>query len=100
MQALGRAVEARLELDGWPATLGDLSEAVAASGAELDSVERAARTASDAPNRVPVEIRLDGSGPDHLADALDSLSALGGVEVVSHSLDERSGDSTEPFESS
>ncbi|MFK8213988.1 threonine ammonia-lyase [Haloferax volcanii] len=100
MQALGRAVEARLELDDWPAALGGLSEAVAASGAELDRVERAARTASDAPNRVPVEVRLDGSGPDHLADALDSLSALDGVEVVSHSLGERSGDSTEPFESS
>ncbi|ELZ96175.1 threonine ammonia-lyase [Haloferax sulfurifontis] len=93
MEALGRAAEARLELDDWPAALGDLSEAVAASGAELDSVERAARTAADEPNRVPVEVRLDGSGPDHLADALDSLAALDGVEVVSHSLDERVGES-------
>ncbi|ELZ85470.1 threonine dehydratase [Haloferax gibbonsii ATCC 33959] len=93
MEALGRAAEARLETDGWPAVLGDLSEAVAASGAELDSVERAARTAADEPNRVPVEVRLDGSGPDHLADALDSLAALDGVEVVSHSLDERVGES-------
>ncbi|WP_416841367.1 threonine ammonia-lyase [Haloferax sp. DFSO52] len=85
---LGRYVDARLELDGWPTVLADVSATVEEQGAELDSVERVRKTADDTPNRVPVAISLEGSGPDHLKSVLDSLSQLDGVMVAVNSLDE------------
>ncbi len=87
LQALGRYVDARLELDRWPAALGALGDAVAAQGAELDVAERASRTAADTPNRVPVRVGLEGSGPDHLRAVLQSLADLDDVTVVEHTLD-------------
>jgi threonine dehydratase len=86
LSALDRYVEARLELDGWPTSLGPLAEAVETQGGELDALERAPRTASDDPNRTPVEVGITGSGPDHLDGLLSALDALDGVSVVEHDL--------------
>lgn len=91
MQALGCAVEAHLGLDGWPAAPDGLLKATTILGTGLDSVEHIARTASNAPNRVPAEVRLDEGDPGYLADILDSLSVPDGVEIAPHSLDERGG---------
>ncbi|MFC6769125.1 serine/threonine dehydratase, partial [Natrinema soli] len=60
---------------------------VAAEGAELDVLERARRTAVDEPNRVPVTVGLEGSGPEHLAGVLEALDALEGVSVLERSFD-------------
>ncbi|MFC4360322.1 threonine ammonia-lyase [Halobium salinum] len=79
---LGRYVEARLALAGWPTRLGDVTETVEAEGAELDSLERVRRGGGDDPNRVPVTVGLAGSGPDHLADVLAALDDLDGVAIV------------------
>jgi len=84
---LERYVEARLALDGWPTAVGDVVEIVEAEGAELDVLECARRSAVDHPNRTPVTIGLEGSGPDHLAGVLEVLAALDGVSVVEHSLE-------------
>ncbi|SFT07404.1 threonine ammonia-lyase [Halostagnicola kamekurae] len=87
LHELERYVETRLELDGWPTTVGTVTETVAAEGAELDALERARRTAVDDPNRVPVTVGLEGSGPDHLTDVLEALDALEAVSVVERSLE-------------
>jgi threonine dehydratase len=79
---LGRYVEARLAVAGWPTTGGDVAETVESEGAELDVVERARRGPDDHPNRVPVTVGLAGSGPDHLRGVLEALSALDGVSVL------------------
>ena len=79
---LGRYVETRLAVDGWPTALGDVLETVEECGAELDVLERARRRSVDQPNRVPVTIGLEGSGPEHLTGVLDALSELDGVSVL------------------
>ncbi|WP_411968766.1 threonine ammonia-lyase [Haloferax sp. YSSS75] len=86
LQHLGRYVDARLELDGWPTALGAVTETVEEHGAELDGVERVGRSAEGRPNRVPVEVGLEGSGPDHLGTVLDALDDVDGVSVVAHTL--------------
>ncbi|NHN49476.1 threonine ammonia-lyase [Halostella sp. JP-L12] len=85
--ALDRYVEARLALTDWPSALGDVADAVASRGGELDAVERVGPSAGDHPNRTPVSIGVEGSGPDHLSAVLDALDALDGVSVVSSALD-------------
>ncbi|AHG01210.1 threonine dehydratase (plasmid) [Halostagnicola larsenii XH-48] len=81
---LGRYVEARLAVDGWPTALGDVLETVEDHGAELDVLERARRRGVDQPNRVPVTIGLEGSGPEHLSAVLDTLSELDDVSVLEY----------------
>ncbi len=83
---LERYTEARLALEGWPASVGDVVEVVEAQGAELDVLERARRTDVDDPNRTPVTIGLEGSGPGHLEEVLEALARLEGVSVVECSL--------------
>ncbi|WP_129113464.1 threonine ammonia-lyase [Halegenticoccus tardaugens] len=87
LMELGRYAEVDLEVTDWPAALGAVSEAVAGAGAELDALERARRTNADRPNRTPVGLGVEGSGPDHLRDVLAALNDLDGVAVVDHSLD-------------
>ncbi|ELZ05554.1 threonine ammonia-lyase [Natrialba asiatica] len=84
LHELGRYVEARLALDGWPTAIGDVVETVEAEGAELDALERARRGAGtvDRPNRVPVTIGLEGSGPEHLDGVLSALAELGAISVI------------------
>jgi threonine dehydratase len=89
LTALDRYVEARLELDGWPTSLGSLAETVQSRGGELDELERARRTATDDPNRTPVDVGIAGSGREHLAEVLSTLDGLDGVSVAEHSLDRR-----------
>ncbi|GAB3672684.1 threonine ammonia-lyase [Halopiger thermotolerans] len=86
LHELERYVEARLAVAGWPGTVGDVADVVEAEGAELDVLERARRTAVDDPNRVPVTVGLEGSGPDHLDGVLEELDALEGVSVLERSL--------------
>jgi len=78
LHELERYTEARLALAGWPTSVGAVVETVEAEGAELDVLERARRTAVDYPNRTPVTIGLEGSGPGHLEGVLEALSALEG----------------------
>ncbi|WP_137288565.1 threonine ammonia-lyase [Natronorubrum halophilum] len=86
LHELERYAEARLAVEGWPTTVGAIVEAVEAEGAELDVLERARRGAVDEPNRVPVTMGLEGSGPEHLDGVLETLSELEGVSVVERSL--------------
>ncbi|OIB58973.1 threonine ammonia-lyase [Natrialba sp. SSL1] len=91
LHELGRYAEARLAVDGWPTAVSDVVETVEAEGAELDVLERARRgsglgtDAVDHPNRVPVTVGLEGSGPDHLSAVLGALDELDTVRVVSSS---------------
>ncbi|ELY58254.1 threonine ammonia-lyase [Natronococcus jeotgali] len=87
LQNLGRYAEARLAVAGWPTTVGDLVETVESAGAELDVLERARRGPDDHPNRVPVTVGLEGSGPEHLDSVLESLAALEDVSVVERGLE-------------
>ncbi|WP_267643409.1 threonine ammonia-lyase [Haloarchaeobius amylolyticus] len=82
LQELGRYVDLRLELRGWPTALTAVAEVVEETGAALDEVERANRRATDDPNRVPVTVGIAGSGPDHLQTVLESLDAHEAVTVV------------------
>ncbi|RQH01943.1 threonine ammonia-lyase [Natrarchaeobius oligotrophus] len=82
LSELGRYAEARLALEGWPTTVGDVVEAVEREGAKLDVLERARRGPRDPPNRTPVTVGLEGSGPDHLASVLETIGGLSGVEVL------------------
>ncbi|MFC6823737.1 threonine ammonia-lyase [Halopelagius fulvigenes] len=87
LMSLGRYAEARLHVADWPGSLGTVADAVSDRGAGLDAVERARRTDADHPNRTPVAVGLEGSGPDHLRDVVAGLAGLDGVSVVSHTLD-------------
>ncbi|QSW99629.1 threonine ammonia-lyase [Haloterrigena alkaliphila] len=87
LHELERYTEARLAVAGWPSTVGAVVEAVASEGAELDVLERARRGPVDEPNRVPVTVGLEGSGPAHLEGVLEALDALDGVSVLEHSLE-------------
>jgi threonine dehydratase len=82
LMALGRYTEARLEVADWPAALGALAETVVDRGAELDALERADRGAADRPNRTPVRLGIEGSGPDHLDSVLDALDDIADVAVA------------------
>ncbi len=84
---LGRYAEARLAVAGWPTTVGDLVETVESEGAELDVLERARRGPADHPNRVPVTVGLEGSGPDHLSGVLESLGELEDIAVLESDLE-------------
>jgi threonine dehydratase len=87
LAALGRRIEARLALDGWPTSVGRVTETIETEGTELDGLERAARTVADDPNRTPVAVTLEGSGRSHLRSVLAALDALDCVSVTSHGLD-------------
>ncbi|MFC7213975.1 threonine ammonia-lyase [Saliphagus sp. GCM10025334] len=87
LHELGRYVEARLAVDGWPSVVGDVAETVESEGAELDVLERARRGPVDEPNRVPVTVGLEGSGREHLGGVLESLDVLDGISVVERSLE-------------
>jgi threonine dehydratase len=82
LMALGRYAEARLEVADWPTALGAVTDTIVDRGAELDALERADRSAADRPNRTPVRLGIEGSGPDHLDSVLDALDGLAGVTVV------------------
>ncbi len=82
---LGRYADGRLAVEGWPTTVAAIVETVEADGAELDVLERARRGAPDQPNRVPVTIGVEGSGPEHIAQIFESLAALDGVSILDRS---------------
>ncbi len=82
LRELKRYTEARLAVDGWPTALGEVLETVEDRGAELDVLERARRRPVDQPNRVPVIIGIEGSGPDHLNGVLEALEQLDGISVL------------------
>ncbi len=79
---LGRRVELRLAVERWPGSLPAVVEAVEAQGGQLRDVARRDPSRNDPPNRVPVTLALEGSGPDHLGGLLDDLDALDGVSVL------------------
>ncbi|SFS07879.1 threonine dehydratase [Halomicrobium zhouii] len=87
LHELGRYADARLALDGWPATLADVVGVIESQGAELDHVNRARPSGDDQPNRTPVAIGVEGSGADHLRGVLAELASLDGASVVEHSLE-------------
>ncbi|QRV14004.1 threonine ammonia-lyase [Haloterrigena salifodinae] len=87
LHELERYVEARLAVSGWPTRVREVVETIESEGAELDVLERARRTSVDEPNRVPVTVGLEGSGPEHLEGVLDGLNSLEGVSVLERSFD-------------
>ncbi|NUC70883.1 threonine ammonia-lyase [Haloterrigena sp. SYSU A558-1] len=87
LHELERYADARLAVAGWPTAVGDIADVVESAGAELDVLERARRTSIDEPNRVPVTVGLEGSGPEHLEGVLESLDALEGIAVLERSLE-------------
>ncbi|SER10664.1 threonine ammonia-lyase [Natrinema salaciae] len=87
LHELERYAEARLALEGWPTAVREVVETVEAEGAELDALERARRTSVDDPNRTPVTIGLEGSGPEHLEGVLEALAERDGVSIVDRSLE-------------
>ncbi|WP_101294771.1 threonine ammonia-lyase [Halegenticoccus soli] len=91
---LGRYAEVRLSVADWPTAVGRVADAVESRGAELDALERARRTRADDPNRTPVRLGIEGSGPDHLGDVLDALADVAGVEVVDRALADEPADAT------
>mgnify|MGYP000252838248 CR=1 FL=1 len=91
---LGRYAEARLALAAWPSQVGDVVEAVTAEGAELDTLERARRTATDHPNRTPVTVGIEGRDADHLGEVLTAVSELDGVSVVERSTADATSDAS------
>ena len=84
---LGRYVEARLLVANWPRAIADIVETISSAGAQLDVLERARQRSSDKPNRTPMTIGLEGSGPKHLNSVLDELSGLKGVSISECSFD-------------
>ncbi|SIR82856.1 threonine dehydratase [Haladaptatus litoreus] len=84
---LGRYAEARLGVDDWPTVLDILAATVERHGAELDVLERARRTAADDPNRTPVIVGVEGSGPDHLSDVLNALDERDEISVGNSTMD-------------
>ncbi|RQG89184.1 threonine ammonia-lyase [Natrarchaeobius halalkaliphilus] len=82
LECLGRYTELRLEIAGWPSTVGDVVAVIESQGGELDVLERARRRGLDHPNRVPMTIAFEGSGPEHLERIRESLSDLSGVTVL------------------
>ena len=90
---LGRYAEARLTVADWPTGLGEIAETVEDAGAGLDVLERARRTNADEPNRTPIRVGVEGSGPDQLRDLLDALDDRDGVDVIEHTLSRRGGSS-------
>lgn len=98
LMELGRYVDARLELEGWPTSLDHVTETIETMGAELHDLERVPRTATDDPNRTPIAVGLGGSGPAHLQDVLTALDDLDGVAVAEHSLDAPSAPESFPTE--
>lgn len=87
LMVLGRYVEARLALSDWPNSLATVVETVERGGGTVDVLERERRTASDAPNRTPVSLGIEGSSRGHLRRILDSLGDRDGVSVDSHTLE-------------
>jgi threonine dehydratase len=82
LSALGRYAQIRLEVSGWPTVLGSVTETVADHGAEVDRLERVSSNPGDDPNRDPVVLALEGSGPDHLASVIGALDGLEAVDVT------------------
>ena len=81
LRDLGRYTDLRLAVHDWPTALGPITAAIEDTGATLTDISRAHARAHDHPNRVPVDLAVEGSGPDHLATVTEALAALDGVHV-------------------
>ncbi|MFC6906004.1 threonine ammonia-lyase [Halalkalicoccus tibetensis] len=71
--------------------VGAIAEAVAGRGAKLADVGSGQPRPGDDPNRHPMELAVEGNGPEHLREVLDALEELDGVRVVERGLE------TDPF---
>ncbi|GAB3039953.1 threonine ammonia-lyase [Natronobiforma cellulositropha] len=79
---LGRYATVRLALETWSRTLGTVLETLERTGVEIDDLRTPPRTPADEPNRTPVVLSLEGSGREHLREALAALESCPGVSVV------------------
>lgn len=79
---LGRYAELRLAVGNWPASISRLTDVVEASGAELRDLSRSKSACGESPNHVPVDVAVEGSGPDHLKRVIEDLGALDNVLVL------------------
>jgi threonine dehydratase len=79
---LGRYAELRLAVANWPAAISQLTDVVEASGAELRDLLRSESVCGESPNHVPVDVAVEGSGPDHLKRVIDDIGALDNVTVL------------------
>lgn len=82
LMGLGRYAEVTLLVDEWPTALGPLTETVERNGASLESIERTRLTSADDPNRTPLSLGIEGSGPDHLASVVEEIDDLAGIDVT------------------
>jgi threonine dehydratase len=79
---LGRYATVRLAVDDLADRLGPIAERIADEGAALEEVRRGGRIDGDDPNRLALELGLEGSGPDHVRSVIDAIGALEGVSVA------------------
>lgn len=79
---LGRKVQIRLGLDGWPSSLGTLVEAAQRMGGSIVDVRTERPSTVDHPNRQPITITLRGENQDHLTDILSELDNHDSIDVI------------------
>lgn len=84
---LGRYATPRLAVDD-RSRVGAITERVAEGGAELVTVETDRRIPGDAPNRRPVTLGIEGTGPEQLSKVLTALDGIEGVSVLDAGLRE------------
>ncbi len=82
---LGRYGTPRIAVDDPTRRLCAITERLADHGADLDEIRRCRPTA-DRPNRRPLELRIESSGPDHLRGAIDAVDSIEGVTVLDEGL--------------
>lgn len=87
LMTLDRYVEMRLELAGWPSALATVVDTVERQGGEIDVLERARRTAGDAPNRTPITVGIEGSGREHLREIIETLAEREQITVSETTLE-------------
>src|SRR5581483_3184944 len=73
----GRAVRLRTVLDDRPGALRDLLATVAATGANVESIEHDRARGDVALGKAEVLLKLDTRGPDHVAQVIRALAEKG-----------------------
>jgi threonine dehydratase len=82
LAAMDRYATVGLAVADWPAGLADAAAAVERAGASVDRCERGPAAPDVPPNRTPVSLSFEGSGPDHLAAVADALEDAAGIAVL------------------
>ncbi|MCL7418327.1 MAG: pyridoxal-phosphate dependent enzyme [Halalkalicoccus sp.] len=84
---LGRYATPRLAVSS-RTRIGPVTDRLDECGAKLDGVRAGRRVPGDDPNRRPMELGIEGNGPDHLREAIEAIGSLDGVEVLEPGLEQ------------